>query len=433
MRVHATSDQRPHAAPSVLDADAGDVQISGLWLVVARAAWIVLFATNLWYAAVAIGRYHAQALHPCAASSCVVTPAQVATLHSVGMSLSRYADLSTEVVIALTLIGALMALAIFVRRSNTRIALAVGILLFTFAIGNLTAGVPITLLAPPVDTALALVNLAIAFSVFMIFPDGRFVPRWTWLLVVAWVVLHWALNAFPTADWLYAFYPGIYLGAIGVQVYRYVRVSNAQRRQQTKIVVLAFVVTLVGNILYWIALPALLPTLRAPGSLYPLVGYLIYLIITLILPISFAVAIQRYRLFDVDVLINRALVYGSLTFILASLEVALIVGAQTLTRILAGPRATQPQVVIVLSTLLIAALFRPLRRRLQSLIDRRFYRRKYDAARTLATFGAALRTEAELHDLTDRLLEVVAETMQPAHVSLWLSPTERGTRNDSTP
>lgn len=339
--------------------------------------------------------------------------------------------MSTGVAITLTLIGALMALAIFLRRSNTRIALAVGVLLFTFAIGNLTAGLSITLISPLVDNALALVNLTIAFSVFMIFPDGRFVPRWTWLLVVAWAIFHWALGTYPTANWLYGFYPVIYLSALGVQVYRYLRVSHTWRRQQTKMVVLAFIVTLLGNVLYWIALPAVVPALKAPGSLYPLVGYPIYQMITLILPVSFAIAIQRYRLFDVDVLINRALVYSSLTVILALLYFGLIIGAQILIRVSTGQQATQPQVVIVLSTLLIAALFQPLRRRMQSLIDRRFYRRKYDAARTLATFGAALRTEADLSGLTDRLLDVVEETMQPARVSLWLRPIETGTRSNT--
>lgn len=432
MKANAPAERTVHAAPTVSTADADDLAISGPWLVVARVGWVVLFVANLWYSTVAISRYHTQALHPCTDSSCVVTPAQAVTLHNAGISLSRYAAVSTGVAIALTLIGALMALAIFARRSNTRIALAVGILLFTFSTGNLTAGASLTLISPLVDTVISLVDLTIAFSVFLIFPDGRFVPRWTWLLAAAWAIFHWALSAYPTTQWLYAFYPVIYLSALGVQFYRYLRVSNTWRQQQTKLVVLAFSVTLVGNVLYWIVLPAVIPALGAPGSLYPLVGYPIYLLITLSLPVAFALAIQRYRLFDVDVLINRALVYSALTFILAALYFGLIIGAQTLLRAFTREQAPQPQVVIVFSTLLIAALVQPLRHRIQALIDRRFYRRKYDARRTLATFGAALGTEADLPELTDRLLEVVKVTMQPAHASLWLRPVETSTRRNAS-
>jgi hypothetical protein len=417
-------------------ADPGDIQISGTWLVVARSAWLFLFVTNLWYSVVAITLLHHQTLHPCVNPTCPVTPAQAATLRGIGVNVGDYANLITGVAIALTAIGALMALAIFWRRSNTRIALVVGVFLFTFSVGNLTSGVSVTLISPLVDNAISLASLGIAFSVFMIFPDGRFVPRWTWVLVVAWVAFHGALGAYPEASWLDAFYPVIYLSALGVQVYRYRRVSNARRRQQTKLVVFGFIVALLSNIIYWIALPGIFPTLNAPGSLYSLIGYPVYLIVTLILPTSFAIAIQRFQLFDVDVLINRALVYGSLTAILGALYFGLIAGAQALLRAFTGQQ-DQSQLVIVLSTLLTAALVQPLRRSIQTAIDRRFYRRKYDAARTLAEFGATLRSEIELSDLSDHLISVVQETMQPEKVSLWLRPQEhpdeRAARADAEP
>jgi hypothetical protein len=405
-----------------------DIEIRGGWLRAARAAWLLLFVTSLWDFVVAIRVFHDQALHPCADPSCPVTPAQAQTLRGLGVSLSRYAGLSAGVAVALVLIGALLALALFWRRSNTVIALAVGVYLFTTPIGNLTAGMIFTLVSPVVDTILSLISLAIAFSVFMIFPDGRFIPRWTWLLVVAWVVFHLALSAYPNAGWLDAFYPVIYLSALGVQVYRYRRVSNARRRQQTKIVVLGFVVLLVANPLYWIVLPALIPALSAPGSLYPLIGFPIYLLLTLFVPVTFFIAIQRFQLFDVDVLINRALVYGSLTAILAALYFGLVIGAQTLIRLVTH-QTGQSQLVIVGSTLLIAALVQPLRRGLQSQIDQRFYRRKYDAARTLEAFGAALRSEVELADLSERLVSVVEQTMQPASVALWLRRADHPVQN----
>ncbi|HEX9036913.1 MAG TPA: hypothetical protein VF808_07960 [Ktedonobacterales bacterium] len=396
-----------------------DVQIRGWQLVAARLAWLFLFVTSMWDFAVGISIYHAQALHPCVDPSCPVTPAQAETLRGLGINLGRYANASAGVAAALVVISAILALALFWRRSDTVISLAVGVFLVTFPIGNLTTGMTFTLISPVVDTTIGLVNLAIAFSVFLIFPDGRFVPRWTWLLVMGWVGLHIALAAYPNVGWLDAFYPVIYLSALGVLVYRYRRVSNQRRRQQTKIVVLGFITLLLSNQLYWTALPFLIPALNAPGSLYTLIGYPIYLLVALCVPVSFAVAIQRHQLFDVDVLINRALVYGSLTFILASLYFGLVIGAQTLIRLLTG-QTDQSQLVIVLSTLLIAALVQPLRRGLQMQIDRRFYRSKYDAAQTLARFGAKLRSEVELDELRDHLLAVVEETMQPERISLWL-------------
>ncbi len=140
------------------------------------------------------------------------------------------------------------------------------------------------------------------------------------------------------------------------------------------------------------------------------------------IPISAAIAILKYRLYDIDVLINRTLVYGSLSALLALLYFGLIFALQSL---LQGMFTQNNGVAIVVSTLAIAALFQPLRRRIQQIIDRRFYRRKYDAARTLAAFSATLRNEVDLNQLREHLVTVVQETMQPSHVSLWLRPTEQ--------
>ena len=142
------------------------------------------------------------------------------------------------------------------------------------------------------------------------------------------------------------------------------------------------------------------------------------------IPLALAVAILRYRVFDIDRLINQAMVYGMLTAIFALVYFGLVIGLQLLVRLFTGQFSQSP-VVIVASTLAIAALFQPLRRRLQHVIDRRFYRRKYDAAKTLETFSATLRNEVDLNQLREHLITVVQETMQPAHVSLWLRSPER--------
>ena len=137
------------------------------------------------------------------------------------------------------------------------------------------------------------------------------------------------------------------------------------------------------------------------------------------IPVATGIAILRYRLYDIDVIINRALVYGPLTATLALVYISSVVSLQYALRVLTGQEST---LAVVASTLAIAALFSPLRRRVQGFVDRRFYRRKYDAAKTLAAFNARLRDETELDTLSGEVVGVVRETMQPAHISLWLRP-----------
>jgi hypothetical protein len=139
----------------------------------------------------------------------------------------------------------------------------------------------------------------------------------------------------------------------------------------------------------------------------------------MLIPLSIGVAVLRSHLFDIDLVINRTLVYGSLTLTLVVLYFGGIVVLQRIFVVLTGERST---LAVVASTLLIAALFNPLRRRIQSFIDRRFYRRKYDARKTLEAFSTTLRDETNLDALNNHLVGVVRETMQPSHVSLWLPP-----------
>jgi hypothetical protein len=186
------------------------------------------------------------------------------------------------------------------------------------------------------------------------------------------------------------------------------RRSRGEERQQMKWFVYAGVLV-VG---------ALFVPLLVPGA----ASSLLQLLVMPTLPVAAGVAILRYRLYDIDRIINRTLVYGVLTVTLVLIYVGSVVGLQYVLRALTGQES---QLAVVASTLAIAALFNPLRRRLQSFIDRRFYRRKYDAAQVLADFGARLRDEVDLATLSDDMLTVVRETMQPARVSLWLRPPGR--------
>jgi hypothetical protein len=212
--------------------------------------------------------------------------------------------------------------------------------------------------------------------------------------------------------------------ASAVSLFWRYRHSGGEVRQQIKWV--AFAASFVG-VVYFSAL--VIGLLFAPEATWdsasppPLVGILLDALLLSYagVPIAVGFAVLKYRLYDIDVIINRTLVYGALTGTLALVYFGGVATTQAIFRALTG-QEQQPQLAIVISTLVIAALFNPLRRRIQSFIDRRFYRSKYDARKTPEAFSAKLRDETDLDTLSDDLTSVVQETMQPAHVSLWLRP-----------
>ncbi|HEX9411934.1 MAG TPA: hypothetical protein VF916_00380 [Ktedonobacterales bacterium] len=292
-----------------------------------------------------------------------------------------------------------------------------------------------TVIAPPVPAApgviviLSIILLVVLqFSLLAIFlltfPTGRFAPRWSALLVLLWIVgvgFHFAAAPpFVITVWDFITWGS----AAAIQVYRYARLYTPVQRQQTKWVVfsLALVEVLVRGT--YLLAPALWPALNTPGSPYRLARLAADALVWMPISLGIGIAILRSGLYDIDVIIRRTLVYGALTAILAAVYFGVVLGAQSVVRAITGQTGQQP-VITVASTLLIAALFNPLRRGLQATIDRRFYRRKYDAARTLETFGQTLRTETDLAQLSEQLVAVVRETMQPAHVSLWLRQPHR--------
>jgi hypothetical protein len=156
-----------------------------------------------------------------------------------------------------------------------------------------------------------------------------------------------------------------------------------------------------------------------PGAVADEIRDLPFVLGIALLPIATGVAILRYRLYDIDRIVNRTLVYGALTAFLAAAYLGIVVALQNLT-----PGADDSDLTIAGSTLAVAALFRPLRARIQGFIDRRFYRSRFDAQRTLESFSSRLREDVDLDHLSADLLGVVRDTMQPAHASLWLKPAE---------
>jgi len=191
------------------------------------------------------------------------------------------------------------------------------------------------------------------------------------------------------------------------------RRARGDERQQLKWVVYAMIASMAVTA----ASVVVVTTEQVTGASQAVGGVGLYtgfnLGIGLVVPGTVGLAILKFRLYDIDRIINRTLVYGGLTLLLGGLYAGLAVG-------LGSIAGSQNSLVIAGSTLIVAALFRPARRRIQGFIDRRFYRRKYDAVRTLETFGVRLRDEVDLDELSGHLVGVVHETMQPAHVSLWL-------------
>jgi hypothetical protein len=274
-----------------------------------------------------------------------------------------------------------------------------------------------------------------AVMFFLLFPGGRFAPRWTRWLAVAFLAYQVPGYFFPN---LYSFlgpdyleglvFMGLVLSMAGSQVYRYRGVSTPRQRRQTKWVVAGSAVAICA------LFGLLVPLFFFPPSLGEMSPFVLSLasalvpLIMLLIPLSIGVAVLRSGLFDIDVVINRALVYATLTATLAAVYIIGVVGLQRLLSPLFGE---SNQVAIVASTLAIAALFNPLCRRIQGFIDRLFYRKKYDAAKTLEAFSAKLREETNLERLSAELLSVVGATMQPEHVSLWLKPADDSGRRRS--
>ena len=399
--------------------------LRGHWLLMARVAWGVI-------AALALSLFVAS------------IPAYVLTLGKVAW-FGASVEAPDNVVFVLDLLGALASITaalvslslagvLFWRRPEDWMVMFISSYLLVYG----------TVMAGPLERAEAFYpgwpSLAIdvfqplflttpTVALFVLFPDGRFVPRWTrWLLVLSVPLTVTSLYLPYSYSW--AILSLLVLGAFYAQIYRYRYVSTSPERQQTKWVVF--------GLLLWLLLMGLLGVLyiieinRPPGSPLPwwsLAGSTGWWLTLSIVPIALSIAVLRYRLYEIDLLINRTLVYGSLTAMLAALYFGGVTATQAIFHALTS-QEQPPQLTIVVSTLVIAALFNPLRRRIQGFIDRRFYRRKYDAAKTLEAFSAKLRDETDLDALSDDLVGVVRETMQPAHVSLWLKPdpAQRGSR-----
>ena len=403
-------------------------------LLFARVTCIVVSALVLGLFIITLPTYFTK-LHLYCSDSCIygqLSVSNIQSLHRLEMSLNTYATLFVALMIISALLCVAVATLLLWRRPDNWIALLVAFLLVVLGLGSTTtdASVLQPLLGPGLALFLAnfsnflgAVSLPLLFSLF---PNGRFVPRWTRWVLIALILLSITLAFVPPimsvanviSSLSFFFFSISLLSLLLAQIYRYRKVSTRVEQQQTKWVIFGF--SFVGLISIGLLIPEHLP-FSQPDSPYVIITNLVgTLSLTVPIALCFGIAILRYRLWDIDILINRTLVYGSLTVILALIYFVSVFALQTLLSVFTGQLEAQTPIVIVASTLGIAALFQPLRHRLQALIDRRFYRSKYDAARTLAAFSKTLSNEVDLNQLSEQLLAVVQETMQPAHVSLWL-------------
>jgi hypothetical protein len=426
---------RPEASQPVGDGvnanqDTPNTTLRGRWLLAARAGWVAAagLILGLVTAGFAVGLNRPELIHPPSAQAALAqagVPGQVTVV--VGLMLPMVAFVAT-------------GLLIFWRRSDDWAAMLFALALVTGTGFSMRAASALERAAPALWLPARFVLTLATFSsliVMFVFPDGRFVPRWTRLLVAAAVPAVVLVADLPRVFVeLPDVPPGMSKARLGLavlvwslfwgagiyaQAYRYRHVSGPLQRQQTKWVALTlgliFLVLLLGFVI-----PSLFVDTANAWFAWALLATAP---LFLLFPASVAVAILRHRLYDIDRLITRTLTYGLLTVVLGVVyAAAVVVLGQAL-----NPRGGDSTLAVAASTLLVAVLFQPARRRIQQAVDRRFNRRRYDAAKTIEAFSARLQEEIDLDTLSVELLGVIDQTMQPTKASLWLRPAARASQD----
>src|SRR5579859_463447 len=397
-----------------------NVQLEGVWLLLARGAWVALVLPELVVLMFMLLAYGGQGMTFCpfiSPVSCTVTPLSAQGLHRLGISPATYDAYN----LVLTLLESLAFLGvggfIFWRKSNEPIALIASFFLVSIGIGPL-----ITSTSHPLDTlflSFYVLSIFTALGYFLVtFPDGRFVPGWTWILVVLWAVRTLFFLIPGPAN--IAFWPPAlnvidevvsYGGTLVLLVYRYMRVFSPSQRQQAKWLLFGFGGLFVVIILYDL-IALLLPEMATPDSLFQLSDTTLTTVTFLLIPLSVAMAVLRYRLWDIDILINRALVYTLLTTSTLGLYVLIVFGASALLR------AQNDLFFSLLATALIAVLFQPLRQQLQLGVNRLLYGERNEPYRVLSRLGQRLQETLPADTLLLTIVETVAHALKLPYVAL---------------
>ena len=428
-----------------------------LWLT--RAAWLLVAAVVLSMLAVNIPHLYRDTVRE--------TDVRQATAAALTVFPTYSAFIRYMVGLRLLSISAFVGMALFLawRKWDNRFVLLVSatMLMLTFFFGislsieHIRYPRPLLLALPAIRILFPWLMFVAWLALFYVLPTGQFVPRWSALFILPGSLLTLATigtgfapsrnNAFmrslqklagglfdgfeqvlTTLDaamtiqevWLFLLFATAGVG-LSLQIGRVTRETGA-RRWQLRWVVIGLIVQLALTV--WVTLREIgfLTALGMSVSAARLFELHLLSIGGALLPLLMSISILRYRLWDISIIVNRTLVYGSLTLLLSIVYLSSVVVLQSLSQLLIGQR--QSEIITVISTLAIAALFQPLQRWLQRIIDRRFYRRKYDAERTLEAFGERARSETELERLCDVVIGIVEETVQPAFVFLWLPAEE---------
>jgi hypothetical protein len=393
--------------------------------------WPVVAAVALALSILAIPAAYAQLRVPClvVCTNSRATPQIAAAMIDAGYSLDIYAGyiiaLCLLVLATCVIVGGLLYR---VRaQSPLTLAGAYGLSLFPLASTPLAKFLESDAPLKPLVATLEVAGLTAAMWFFLAFPDGRFVPRWT-----KWGLLFYLVSTIPRRIGLSSSVasgiegPGfilIFAVLFGSWVYRYRSSVNAKHRQQMRWAIFGFIASFSGFVLALgfggLSLSGALPVEVSPLALLVSFG-VVYLSLASV-PVWLAIAILRHRLYDIDVLIKRSVVYGATTVAIAATFYIGIVALQGLLR----PITLGSELPVAASTLVSFALFQPIRRWVQAAVDQRFDRSRYDAARTVDAFADRLRDEVDLDALRAELVGVVSRTVSPAHASLWLRKRAR--------
>ena len=412
------------------------------WILVARIGWVLITLFFLTTFILGLPYRYRELATACDAPTCpplTLSSADAASIDSTLFSMQGYAAFHIGIELITALLMSVMAVLIFWKYFDNLLGILTAYLLIYIGLaGFVQAGFVFAVQYPSVEwfynLLFALFDPLILLVIF-IFPTGQFLNKLS-LSVFIFIIFLWLLDKIlvqngidimgdvGTILFLAAFAFGIWS-----QIYRYRNISTAVEKQQTKWVLVG-VTSLLFCIAGWVLLVDIFPP-STPQTLFltNTVGIAVIFLFAYLFPITMIIAIMRYGLWGIDVIIRRTVQYAIVSAVLA------IVYFGSITLIQGGLTAvtnTQSPLAIVLSTLLVAALFNPLRRRVQAFIDRRFYRQKYDAQQVLAQFAQTARDETDMAMLTAELVRVVQDTMQPSAAGLWLYRGSGGSQPDGS-
>jgi signal transduction histidine kinase len=401
-----------------------DTRLHGRWLLLARGLWITLVVLTLTIFGASLPVYVAQLQTPCAGTACwysQLSPGQVGALNSMGLSLGDYTSYMVALTLASVVVCLVVSTLIVWRRPDDRMALLVALLLVTF--GPIIATSAVSASSSPwrvPNECLSFLALSLLVLVFLLFPSGQFVPHW-----MRWTPVLFLAGLVPTAfvaplmpntlvEWLtYLVSLGVLVTVALLQLYRYRHVSSPLQRQQTKWVVFGLAVPVTVDLI--VTVPYLIfPVLASRSSLYLLVHNVVFPFLPLFLPLSFGFAMLRYRLWEIDIIINRTLVYGTLT--------ASVIGVYVLVVSILGTllHTFGDFPIALLATGIIAVLFQPLRARLQRGVNRLMYGERDDPYAVLSRLASRLDATLASESVLPTIVETVAQALKLPYAAITL-------------